>query len=442
MPVVPVGRLTLNRNPDNFFAETEQVAFHTGHVVPGIDFTNDPLLQGRLFSYIDTQLRRVGPNFHELPINRSLRPADNNQRDGFARMTINKGRVSYFPNSLGGGCPMHSPAAAAAFRSVAVKEQAGPKVRERSPSFSDHFSQATQFWNSMSDWEKDHIAAAFAFELNQVVDEVVRDRTMNEILVNIHEDLAAMVSEATGIAVEPAGTPEAPTPSAPTPAGPLRKDAGKLRSPALSMDKPPPTIKGRKVAVLVGDGVDTGEVEAMLEALSAAELVPETIGPRAGTVAASGEPMKVNRAAPNAPSVVYDAVLVPSGVGPALAAQTAGAALRPRGVAARQADRRRAGCRGPARGGRRAGLRRRRHSGGSCRLVGPADGQPGPPSLSPPRLGAAAGLATRLSRMAPCVRWQPPSRSAANVSSAASRTLSFEAVVSGQAKQLSSETCL
>ena len=189
VPVVPVGRLTLNRNPDNFFAETEQVAFHTGHIVPGIDFTNDPLLQGRLFSYIDTQLRRVGPNFHELPINRSVRPADNNQRDGFARMTINKGRVSYFPNSLGGGCPMHSPAAAAAFRSVAVKEQAGPKVRERSPSFSDHFSQATQFWNSMSDWEKDHIAAAFAFELNQVVDEVVRDRTMNEILVNIHKDL-------------------------------------------------------------------------------------------------------------------------------------------------------------------------------------------------------------------------------------------------------------
>ena len=322
VPVVPVGRLTLNRNPDNFFAETEQVAFHTGHVVPGIDFTNDPLLQGRLFSYIDTQLRRVGPNFHELPINRSLRPADNHQRDGFARMTINKGRVSYFPNSLGGGCPMHSPAAAAAFRSVAVKEQAGPKVRERSPSFSDHFSQASQFWNSMSDWEKDHIAAAFAFELNQVVDEVVRDRTMNEILVNIHEDLAALVSEATGIAVNPAGSPEAPTPSAPTPAGPLRKDAGKLRSPALSMDKPAPTIKGRKVAVLVGDGVDTGEVEAMLEALSAAELVAETIGPRAGMIAASDGPMKVNRAAPNAPSVVYDAVLVPSGVGAALATQT------------------------------------------------------------------------------------------------------------------------
>jgi catalase len=140
--------------------------------------------------------------------------------------------------------------------------------------------------------------------------------------VNIHKDLANLVSEATGIAVSPAGTPEAPTPSAPTPAGPLRKDADKLRSPALSMDKPAPTIKGRKIAVLLGDGVDTGEVEALLETLSAAELVPETIGPRAGTVAATGGPMKVNRAAPNAPSVVYDAVLVPTGVGSAMAAET------------------------------------------------------------------------------------------------------------------------
>jgi catalase len=127
-----------------------------------------------------------------------------------------------------------------------------------------------------------------------VVDETVRDWTMNEILVNIHKDLAAMVSEATGIAVSPAGSPDAPTP--PTPPGPLRKDVDKLRSPALSKDKPSPTIKGRKVAVLVGDGVDTGEVEAMLESLSA-KLVPETIGPRAGTVAATGGPMKVNHAA-------------------------------------------------------------------------------------------------------------------------------------------------
>ena len=267
MPVVKVGKMTLNRNPDNFFAETEQVAFHTGHVVPGIDFTNDPLLQGRLFSYIDTQLRRVGPNFHELPINRSLRPADNNQRDGFARMTINKGRVSYFPNSLGGGCPMHPPGAAAAFRTVAVKEQPGAKVRERSPSFSDHFSQATQFWNSMSDWEKDHIAAAFAFELNQVVDETVRDRTMNEILVNIHPELAAMVSEATGIPVEPAGTPEAPTPSAPTPSGPLRRSRASSRRPPSAWTSRRPPSKAARSRFSPGDGVDESDVLGLIQAL-------------------------------------------------------------------------------------------------------------------------------------------------------------------------------
>ncbi|MGE4078762.1 MAG: catalase, partial [Reyranella sp.] len=321
VPVIKVGKLTLNRNPDNFFAETEQVAFHTGHVIPGIDFTNDPLLQGRLFSYIDTQLRRVGPNFHELPINRSLRPVDNNQRDGFARTIINKGKVSYFPNSLGGGCPMHSPTAAA-FRSVQPKEASGPKVRERSPSFADHFSQATQFWNSMSDWEKDHIAAAFAFELNQVVDEPVRARTMNEILVNIHRDLANMVSRATGIVVAPVGTPDDPTPSAPTPAGPLNRDAASLKSPALSMDKPPPSIAGRKVAILLADGANADEVEAAIAALVEAALVPETIGPTAGSVQAAGKAIKVNRAAANAPSVVYDAVVVPGGVAGRLATMT------------------------------------------------------------------------------------------------------------------------
>src|SRR5580700_8564901 len=173
VPVRRVGKLTLNRNPDNYFAETEQVAFHTGHIVPGIDFTNDPLLQGRLFSYIDTQLRRVGPNFAELPINRPLVPVHNNQRDGMARTVINKGRVAYVPNRLGGGCPMHSPKAADAFVSYAEKVD-GAKIRIRSDSFSDHFSQATQFWNSMSDWEQAHIAEAFAFELNQVESEEVR----------------------------------------------------------------------------------------------------------------------------------------------------------------------------------------------------------------------------------------------------------------------------
>jgi catalase len=320
VPVRRIGKMTLNRNPDNFFAETEQVAFHTGHVVPGIDFTNDPLLQGRLFSYIDTQLRRVGPNFHELPINRSVRPFDNNQRDGFARQTINKGKVSYFPNSLGGGCPMHSPGAAAAFHSVTVQES-GAKLRQRSESFNDHFSQATQFWNSMSDWEKDHLAAAFAFELNQVVDQGVRSRMMNELLCNISEQLATLVSAATGIPLKPAGTPQAPTPSAPTPSGPLKPEAATLQSPALSMDRPPPMVKGRKIAILTADGVNAKQVQAIVTALAGAGQVPELIGPTAGAIMDdAGQPLAVNRAAPNAPSVIYDAVLVPPGAAAGLSA--------------------------------------------------------------------------------------------------------------------------
>src|SRR5580704_9414702 len=313
VPVRLVGKMTLNRNPDNYFAETEQVAFHTGHVVPGIDFTNDPLLQGRLFSYIDTQLRRVGPNFAELPINRPLNSVYNNQRDALARTVINKGRVSYFPNRLGGGCPMHSPAAADAFVSYAERVD-GAKIRIRSDSFSDHFSQATQFWNSMSDWEQAHIAEAFAFELNQVESEEVRHHVINELLVNIADALAEAVSAQTGIEIAPIGNPENPTPSAPTPSGPLRPEAKDLSSPALSQDKPGDTIKGRKIAILGGDGVDAKQLEAVKDALIAQEALVELIAAHAGMITDSaGKPQKVNRAAPNSPSVIYDAVVVPGG---------------------------------------------------------------------------------------------------------------------------------
>jgi catalase len=293
VPVRLVGKMTLNRNPDNYFAETEQVAFHTGHVVPGIDFTNDPLLQGRLFSYIDTQLRRVGPNFAELPINRPLDPVHNNQRDGMARTVINKGRVSYFPNRLGGGCPMQSPEAADAFVSYAEKVD-GAKIRARSDSFSDHFSQATQFWNSMSDWEQQHIVEAFSFELNQVESEEVRHHVMNELLVNIADALAEAVSAQTGIKVAPVGTPGKPTPSAPTPSGPLRPQAKGLSSPALSQDKPGVTVKGRKIAILAGEGVDAKQLKAVTQALTTEGAVFELIAAHAGTIADSaGKPQKV-----------------------------------------------------------------------------------------------------------------------------------------------------
>ena len=313
VPVRRVGKMTLTRNPDNYFAETEQVAFHTGHIVPGIDFTNDPLLQGRLFSYTDTQLRRVGPNFAELPINRPLAPVHNNQRDAMARTVVNKGRVSYFPNRLGGGCPMHSPEAADAFVSHAEKVD-GAKIRQRSPSFADHFSQATMFWNSMSAWEREHIAEAFSFELNQVENEAVRHHVMNELLINIAQPLAEAVSDQTGIAIAAIGTAKNPTPSAPTPAGPLRRDAKDLASPALSMDKPAKNIKGRRIAILGGDGLDAAHLKAVKAALKAEEAVGELIAAHAGTVEDSkGKAQKVNRAAPNAPSVIYDAVVVLGG---------------------------------------------------------------------------------------------------------------------------------
>ena len=313
VPVRRVGKMTLTRNPDNYFAETEQVAFHTGHIVPGIDFSNDPLLQGRLFSYIDTQLRRVGPNFSELPINRPLNPVHNNQRDGMARTVINKGRVAYFPNRLGGGCPMHSPEAVDAFRSYQEKVE-GAKVRQRSESFADHFSQATMFWNSMADWEKKHIAQAFAFELNQVDNEEVRAHVMNELLVNVASELAQVVSAQTGIPIAPMGTPRAPTPSAPDPSGPLRPAAKDTASPALSLDKPAPGIKGRKIALLAGEEVEADQLAQVKKALLAAGCVVELIAAHAGTVIDSkGKSQKVNRAAPNAPSVIYDGAVVLGG---------------------------------------------------------------------------------------------------------------------------------
>jgi catalase len=168
VPVRPVGRLVLDRNPDNFFAETEQVAFHTANVVPGIDFTNDPLLQARNFSYLDTQLLRLGgPNFAHIPVNRPVAPVHNNQRDGFQQHQIHQGRTSYFKNSLGGGCPAITGEFPEVFAHYQEKVE-GAKIRGRSESFKDFYSQATLFWNSMSGPEKQHIVAAFRFELGKV----------------------------------------------------------------------------------------------------------------------------------------------------------------------------------------------------------------------------------------------------------------------------------
>jgi catalase len=303
VPITPLGKLVLNRNPDNYFAETEQVAFHLGHVVPGIDFSNDPLLQGRLFSYLDTQLKRVGPNFAQLPINRPTCPFSNNQRDGESQQMIHKGRVAYFPNSMGGGCPAHSPDAMQAFTSYAEKMD-GTKVRQRSPSFSDYFSQATLFWNSMADWEKDHIVKAFSFELNQCMMAEIKSRVVNDLLVNVASELAEQVAMNIGVKIT----------SSP------KVKPHKRTSPALSMDKLAPGIKGRKVAILAGDGVDAKQVSKLKATLISQGAMAEVIAKFPGTIKASdGKMIAVDRVAANAPSVIYDAVFIPGGSAAAVA---------------------------------------------------------------------------------------------------------------------------
>jgi catalase len=304
VPVTPLGRMVLNRNPDNFFAETEQVAFCPGHIVPGLDFSNDPLLQGRLFSYTDTQISRLGgPNFHELPINRSVSPSHNNQRDGIHRMTIHKGRASYEPNSIDGGWPKETPPGPVdgGFETYPERIEAH-KIRARSESFNDHFSQARLFFHSMSKPEQEHIIAAYSFELGKVEREYIRARQVNEILANIDLELAARVAKNLGLPAPTAGTVD-------TPSMTLKE------SPALSqMNLLSGDIKGRKIAVLVADGVDGKGVEALRKAIQAEGAHVKVLGPTSAPVTtADGASLAVDASAEGMPSVTFDAVWVPGG---------------------------------------------------------------------------------------------------------------------------------
>jgi catalase len=318
VPVKRIGKLTLNRNPDNFFAETEQVAFHPGHIVPGIDFTSDPLLQGRLFSYTDTQLIRLGgPNFHEIPINRPLAPLHNHQRDGYMRQTINRGRVSYEPNSLGGGCPMQAHADMGGFVSYAEKLE-GHKVRARSASFFDHFSQAALFWNSQSDPEKDHLVQALCFELGKVEVPDVRKRMVG-LLAHVDDTLASRVAQGLGLRV-PTKLDKPLNMS--VPAGgdveqfqpkPVKKPIG--HSPALSMaNTVKDTIKTRRVAILAADGVDETALASMKQALTAAGGQAKVVAPRLGSLrSTTGSAIDIDFSLLTAGSVLFDAVYVPGG---------------------------------------------------------------------------------------------------------------------------------
>jgi catalase len=318
VPVTPMGRLVLNRNPENFFAEVEQAAFHPGHIIPGIDFSNDPLLQGRLFSYIDTQIKRVGPNFAQIPINRPTCPVHNNQRDAESQQFIHKGRVAYFPNTLGGGCPAHSPEGMQAFSSHAEKMD-GAKVRQRSPSFADHFSQATMFWNSMADWEKDHIVDAISFELNNCQVKEVKERYLNHMLANVADELAERVGKKIGITARKQA-PKGITPEANAPVAKVKTKS----SPALSMNKPADMLMGRKVAILAGEGVDAKQIADLKARLAAEGVKTEVIARMPGMVkGAGGKEVAVDRPAPNASSLFYDAVFIPGGESGAMLAKDA-----------------------------------------------------------------------------------------------------------------------
>jgi catalase len=319
VPVQRIGKLTLNRNPDNFFAETEQVAFHVGHIVPGIDFTNDPLLQGRLFSYLDTQLIRLGgPNFHEIPINRPIAPIHNNQRDGHMRQTINKGRVSYSPNSIGNGCPFQAKMAEGGFASYAEKIDA-KKIRERSPSFFDHFSQAKLFFNSQSEPEKNHIVDALGFELGKVQRVSIKQR-MLYLLAQIDKGLAEQVAYGLGLHIpEALETPlnqSVPADADPEKYKSIVKEGSLAKSAALSMANTiKDSIKTRKIAILAADGVNERSLMAVQKALTGAGAITEIIAPKLGVVVSENDKeIPVDQSFLTAASVFYDGVYLPGGI--------------------------------------------------------------------------------------------------------------------------------
>ncbi|WP_291050854.1 MULTISPECIES: catalase [unclassified Empedobacter] len=318
VPVKIIGTMTLNRNPDNFFAETEQVAFDPGRIIPGIDLSDDPLLQGRIFSYMDTQNYRLGgANFHEIPINRSLNQKHNNQKDGTGRIDILKGGVSYFPNSKASGCPYHAMLKGEeGFQSHEQKVE-GKKVRARSDSFADHFSQATLFFNSQSKPEKQHIIDAFSFELSKVSDPKIRERQV-AILYQIDKTLAQKVGDSLGI-IPPKKLDELTLSFARQnhPNYPLKPKKQEINSSdALSMKvkEGEGNIKTRKVAFLVDNGVSKKSVDQLKKALEKEGAQAVLISSKVGELTyEEGSKEKISHSYLTDPSVCYDAVFTPSG---------------------------------------------------------------------------------------------------------------------------------
>ncbi len=303
VPVTPIGRFVLNRNVDNFFAETEQVAFCPGHIVPGIDFTNDPLLQARLFSYTDTQLSRLGgPNFHQIPINKPVCPFHNNQRDGIHQHTIHKGQASYQPNSIDNDWPAETPPAASNGGFESYPEQiSGHKLRQRSETFSDHFSQPRLYYKSLAPHEQKHVVDAYTFELSKVQRKHIRERQVQQILANIDLDLARQVGANLGIEV-PDLTLD------------YKKTAVEKSAKLSFLAFPPEDIQGRKVAVLIHNLVKSDTLEAIknwaIKEGAVVHLLAPSLAPvkdhKDNIIVADGMQMAE-------PSIAYDAVIIPDG---------------------------------------------------------------------------------------------------------------------------------
>jgi len=316
VPVKPIGKLVLNRNPDNFFAETEQVAFCTAHIVPGLDFSHDPLLAGRIHSYVDTQLTRLGgPNFHEIPINSPVAQVHNNQRDGFHRQAIHRGRVAYEPNSLAGGCPMQAGMKGFVSFPQPIEDD---KVRGKPEKFAEHYTQATLFYQSQTPVEQAHIIRAFRFELTRVQTPAIRERVVSQ-LVNVDEALARAVAEGLGMEL-----PDAQPMAAPKVAKPEVR-----QSKALSLGARPGdgSIRTRRIALLVAAGADGASLAALHASLIAQGAVPRYVAPRLGTIeTAEGEPIEPDLTLETAPAVLFDALVLPGGAA-AEALATVGHAL-------------------------------------------------------------------------------------------------------------------
>lgn len=303
VPVTPIGRFVLNRNVDNFFAETEQVAFCPGHIVPGIDFTNDPLLQARLFSYTDTQLSRLGgPNFHQIPINKPVCPFHNNQRDGLHQHTIHKGQAAYQPNSIDNDWPAETPPAASNGGFESYPENiSGHKLRQRSETFSDHFSQPRLYYKSLAPHEQKHVVDAYTFELSKVQRKHIRERQVQQILANIDLDLARQVGANLGIEV-PDLTLD------------YKKTAVEKSAKLSFLAFPPEDIQGRKVAVLIHNLVKSDTLEAIknwaIKEGAVVHLLAPSLAPvkdhQDNIIVADGMQMAE-------PSIAYDAVVIPDG---------------------------------------------------------------------------------------------------------------------------------